>query len=210
MIKCRYLGRACIEIITKNDHLIFDPNYVKSPQKGISHIFLTHEHDDHLSPEKIEVIYENLIKNENTIKVYGPISIKNKIPFVNPIIVKDGSLIEINDGIIEVFSIDCWKSEACVAYLITVDKKRILHTADSANYSDRLRKLEKGIDCCFIATFEDFYQNYLQFIKIIMPKLTIPYHFGPDKKDMGKNTAQFLKKNNVKVKYLDPGEELMF
>jgi len=209
MVVCRYLGRACVEIITERDHLIIDPNYVESPKKGIEKLLLTHEHDDHLSPEKIRILYEKYVDKDKELKIFGPISTKDKVNIKEVLIIKDESKIEINNGRIEVFKIDCWKSEACVAYLITVDRKRILHTADSAKYSDRLRTIEKGIDCCFIATFENFYQDYLDFIKTIQPKLTIPYHFGPDKKQMGKNTAQFLEDNNVKVKYLDLGEEII-
>jgi len=209
MVVCRYLGRACVEIIADKDHLIIDPNYVESPKKGIDTLLLTHEHDDHLSPKKIRKLYEKYIDKDKDPKIFGPISINEKVNINEIFIVKDESEIELKNGKIEVFRIECWKSDACVAYLISIDGKQILHTADSANYSERLRTIEKGVDCCFVATFEDYYQDYLDFIKIIKPKLTIPYHFGPDKKQMGKKTAQFLKENNVNVKYLDPGEEVI-
>lgn len=208
MVICRYLGRSCVEVIADKDHIIIDPNYVEFPRKGINKILLTHEHDDHLSQEKIQRIFKEFIREDQEFQIFGPISTKEKIAIEEPFIVKDGSVIELNDGRIEVFKIDCWGSEACVAYLIYIDDKRILHTADSANYSDRLRTIEKAVDCCFVATFEDYYDNYLHFIKTIMPKLTIPYHFGPDKKEIGKKIAEFLQKNDINVKYLNPGEEI--
>jgi L-ascorbate metabolism protein UlaG (beta-lactamase superfamily) len=208
MVLCRYLGRSCVEIVTDSDHIIIDPNYVENPRKGINVILLTHEHDDHLSEEKINRINGEFRSKDQELKIFGPISTIDKVSVEEHIIIEDESVIELDNGKIEVFSIDCWKSEACVAYLIDVDDKRILHTADSANYSKRLRTIEKAIDCCFIATFEDFYEDYLNFIKTIEPKLTIPYHFSPDKKEMGKNLATYLEKNDIEVIYLNPGEEI--
>lgn len=208
MIICRYLGRSCVEIISKNDHLIIDPNYVEPPRKGINKVLLTHEHDDHLDPEKIQKIYENLIRKDHEFKIFGPKSTKGKIYFEKLNIVDDGDIIDLSDGDIEVFSIDCWGSDSCVAYLIIINGKRILHTADSANYSDRLKAIERKIDCCFVACFEDYYKDYLNFIKKVKPKLTIPYHFGPDKKEMGKKLAEYLEINDINVKFLNPGEEI--
>lgn len=205
----RYLGRACVEIITDNDHIIIDPNYVNPPKKGINKIFLTHEHDDHLSNENIQKIYEEYVREDQEIKIFGPESTKDQVSIAEPIIVKDGTTIPLNDGKIEVFSVDCWGADSCVAYLVNIDGKRILHTADSANYSDRLRNIEKAVDCCFVACFEDYYDDYLHFIKTIVPKLTIPYHFEPDEKEMGKKLTEFLKENDVSVKLLNPGEEVM-
>jgi len=208
MIIVRYLGRACVEIITDNDHIIIDPNFVNPPRKGINKILLTHEHDDHLSNENIQKIYKEYVREDQEIKIFGPESTKDQVAIAEPFIVKDGTIIDLNDGKIEVFSVDCWGADSCVAYLVRIDGKRILHTADSANYSDRLRNIEKAVDCCFVACFEDYYDDYLHFIKKIVPKLTIPYHFGPDEKEMGKNLAKFLKENDVKVEFLISGEEV--
>lgn len=208
MVVCRYLGRACVEIISDNDHIIIDPNYVVLPRKGINKILLTHEHDDHLSLEKIQRIYEDFVEEDNELKIFGPISAKNRVKTLKLLVIKDESEINLCDGKIEVFNINCWKSEACVAYLINVNNKSILHTADSAYYSDRLKNIGKEIDCCFVATFEDYYEDYLIFIRAIMPKLTIPYHFGPGKEKMGKKLADFLENNKVNVKYLEPGKDI--
>jgi L-ascorbate metabolism protein UlaG (beta-lactamase superfamily) len=208
MIVCRYLGRACVEIISTNDHLIIDPNYVEPPRKGINKVLLTHEHEDHLDPEKIQKIYEEYIRENQDFEIYGSNSTKNKVAIEEPYIVDDDTVINLNDGEIEVFTIDCWGTDSCVGYLINIDGKRILHTADSANYSERLKAIEKDIDCCFVACFEDYYKDYLDFIKTVKPKLTIPYHFGPDEKEMGIDLAKYLDENDVNVKFLNPGEEI--
>jgi len=208
MILCRYLGRACVEIISKNDHIIIDPNYVEPPRKGINKVLLTHEHEDHLDPEKIQKIYEEYIRENQDFKIYGSKSTKDKVALEEPYIVDDGEVIDLNDGDIEVFTIDCWGTDSCVAYLININGKGILHTADSANYSARLKTIENEIDCCFVACFEDYYKDYLDFVNTVKPKLTVPYHFGPNKKKMGKNLAEYLNKNDVNVKFLNPGEEI--
>ncbi|MEJ2294248.1 MAG: MBL fold metallo-hydrolase [Candidatus Lokiarchaeota archaeon] len=208
MVVCRYLGRACVEIISDKDHIIIDPNYVEVPRKGINKILLTHEHDDHLSLEKIQRIYENFVEEDNELKIFAPISIKDKIKSLKLLVIKDESIIKLGDGNIEVFSINCWNSKACVAYLINVNNKSILHTTDSAYFSDRLKNIGKKVDCCFVATFEDYYEDYLNFIRAILPKLTIPYHFSPGKEKMGKKLAAFLEKNEVNVKYLEPGKDI--
>lgn len=209
MIVCRYLGRACVEIINENDHIIIDPNFIELPRKGINKILLTHEHDDHLSNEDILKIYNEFLGESKDIKIFGPETTKDKVAIEELFIVKDGTVIDLNDGKINVFSVDCWGADSCVAYLININEKRILHTADSANYSDRLRNIEKGVDCCFVACFEDYYEDYMHFIKTVVPKLTVPYHFGPDEKEMGKDLADYLKNNDVNVKFLNPGEEII-
>jgi L-ascorbate metabolism protein UlaG (beta-lactamase superfamily) len=207
MTVIRYLGRACIEIIGDNDHLIFDPNFIEGPRKGISKIFLTHKHDDHTDAEKILDIYQNYIREDKEMKIFGPSSVKRKIS-QTPIKVEGGTTIELNDGNIKVYNIDCWGAEECVGYLVNINDKKVLHTADSAKFSDRLRRIEKGIDLCFVACFEDYYDDYLHFIKSIMPKLTIPYHFGPDEENMGKNLVNFLKENQINTKFMSPGTEI--
>lgn len=206
MSLCRYLGRACIEIIADDDHLIIDPNYVKPPRKGINKILLTHEHDDHLSSEKIQKIGEQYIREDQDLEIYGPKSTVDKVTLEEPIVVGESDIIELENGQIKVFNVDCWGSDSCVAYLIEINGERILHTADSANYSETLKKIDEEVDTCFVACFEDYYEDYLDFINTIRPKLTIPYHFGPDEEEMGKNLAEYLKERDVNVKYLSPGE----
>ncbi|MBD3214562.1 MAG: hypothetical protein GF311_18270 [Candidatus Lokiarchaeota archaeon] len=208
MVVVRYLGRACVEIISDNDHIVIDPNFVELPRKGVNKILLSHEHDDHLSNEDILKIYEKYARENKQLKIFGPKSTKEKVAFEKLYVVKAGTVIDLKDGKIDVYSIDCWGADSCLAYLVNIDGKRILHTADSANYSDRLRNIEKAVDCCFVACFEDYYDNYLHFVKTILPKLAVPYHFGPDEMQMGENLVEYFKKNYLKVELYNPGEEI--
>jgi L-ascorbate metabolism protein UlaG (beta-lactamase superfamily) len=187
--------------------MIIDPNYLEAPKKGIGKVFLTHEHDDHTDPKKIKRINDLYTGENKDFQLFGPTSIKEKVS-LEPIIVENGTKIELSNGNIEVFEVECWKAKKCVAYLIEIDGKRILHSADSAKYSDRLRKIEKGVDCCFIACFEDYYEDYLFFLKAILPKMTIPYHFGKGDEQMAKDLVKFLEENDIRAKYMEIGSEI--
>ncbi|TXT61174.1 MAG: hypothetical protein BAJALOKI1v1_1170007 [Promethearchaeota archaeon] len=41
MAVLRFSGRACIELIGTEDHIIIDPNFVKPPRKGINKKYTT-------------------------------------------------------------------------------------------------------------------------------------------------------------------------
>ncbi|TXT58667.1 MAG: putative Zn-dependent hydrolase of the beta-lactamase fold-like protein [Promethearchaeota archaeon] len=202
----RFLGGACVEIIGEEEHLIFDPNYEKAPRKGIGRIFLTHEHSDHVDAEKMEKIKQEYLRQDKQYQIYGPKSTEKTIEST-PNIVKGGMRININNGKVEIYEIDCWKAEDCLGYLITIDGKTILHTADSANYSQELMDLNEQVDICFTACFEDFFEDYLKFVKKIKPNLTIPYHFNSGDEEMAKELVKFYKENGVKAKYYEIGSE---
>ena len=62
MVACRFLGNACIELISEKDHIIIDPVFLSQPKKGIESIFLTHHHPDHTNLDKINDIEKKLLK----------------------------------------------------------------------------------------------------------------------------------------------------
>lgn len=118
--------------------------------------------------------------------------------------------IDINMGYVEVFKNDCWKAEGCVAYLITIGNKRVLHTADSAVFSDQLRNIDVDIDVCFIACFESNFNDYLEFLKKVSPTIAIPYHFTHEKKENAEKLVEYLSKAGINSQYLRIGNELDF
>mgnify|MGYP006296974895 CR=1 FL=1 len=205
MINIRFLGGACVEIIGEEDHIIIDPNYKIAPQKGINTILITHEHEDHVDVDKIKKIQDTYIRENKELKLYGPKSVDEKLSLEMNLI-EDEELVQLHNGRFKVFKIDCWKAESCVAYLIWVEGRTILHTADSAKYSDTLHKLKQHIDCCFVACFEDYYEDYFEFVKRLSPKLVIPYHFQKGEEEMAKNLVEFMKENDrVNAKFLEIG-----
>lgn len=206
MLICRFLGNACIELIGEKDHIIIDPAFLSPPKEEIGRVFITHEHSDHINADKLDEICLKYTENPEWLAIYGPKIVRNNFQF-DILEVEPKTIVNLNDGVVEVFENECWKSEECVAYLIEIGGKRILHTADSAKFSNQLRAIKIEIDCCFIACFENNFNDYLEFLKIISPKLVIPYHFTGEKEENAKKLVDFLKVNNLNSKFLDIGGE---
>jgi len=206
MLICRFLGNACIELIGEKDHIIIDPVFLSPPREGIGRVFITHEHSDHINIDKLDEICEKYTENPKWLAIYGPKIVHNNFKF-DILEVEPNTKVILNDGIVEIFENECWKSEDCVAYLIEIGGKKILHTADSAKFSNQLRAIKTEIDCCFIACFENSFNDYLEYLKIISPKLVIPYHFTGEKEENAKKLVDFLKVNNLNSKFLNIGGE---
>lgn len=209
MLICRFLGNACIELIGEKDHIIIDPVFLSPPREGIGRVFITHEHSDHINIDKLEEICEKYTENPEWLAIYGPKIVCDNFHF-NILEVEPKTKVNLKDGIVEVFENECWKSEGCVAYLIEIEGKRILHTADSAKFSDQLRAIKAEIDCCFVACFESNFNDYLDFIKKITPKLIIPYHFTNEKVDSARKLVEFFKKNGINTLFLKIGGQFEF
>ncbi len=209
MTSCRFLGNACVEIISEKDHIILDPVFLTSPQEGIEKIFITHHHSDHISVDKLFEIRQQYAKESSELEIYGPKGIQDEFD-IEIVHVDSGSKIKLNDGVVEVLENNCWKAGDCVAFLVTIEGKLILHTADSASFSDQLRGLKDEIDCCFVACFESNFNDYLEFIKKITPKMAIPYHFTVEKIEEAKKLVDFFKKNNIYSEFLSIGQEFEF
>ncbi|MFX0138854.1 MAG: MBL fold metallo-hydrolase [Candidatus Hodarchaeota archaeon] len=209
MVNIRFLGNACIEIIGRQDHIIIDPVFLTKPKKGIEKILITHHHSDHISQDKIREILNNYWKEDNEPELYGPLCVYEELN-INFTLIQPSSRIDLNEGFVEVFENKCWKAEGCVAYLITIENKKILHTADSAEFSDELKSIKDNIDLCFVACFESNFNDYLKFLNVITPILTIPYHFNKEKEEDAKKLHKFLSENVITSKFLSIGEEFEF
>lgn len=208
MTKCRFLGRACLEIISMEDHIIIDPHYFEKPQSGIKEVFITHEHDDHLDISKIEEIKESF-SSDDGIEIYGPRSMKDRLEMEYQRI-KHEAKIELNDITVTPYEVECYKSKGCYAYLISVGEVTILHTADSAKFSNQLKSIKNHVDFCFIACFEDYFENYLDFVKNINPKTTFPYHYNPGEEENAKKLVEYFKQYGVETQFLEIGSEFEF
>lgn len=209
MSTCSFLGNACIEIISKTDHILIDPVFLVPPQKGIEKILITHHHSDHINLDKLVEIYQKNSKEDKKPEIYAPKCVQEEFD-IEFTLVEPGSKVDLKGGTVEVFENNCWKAEECVAFLITIDGKNILHTADSANFSEQMRTIKDKINICFVACFESNFNDYLEYIKKISPKITIPYHFTAEKEDDAKKLVEFLNNNNVNSKFMEIGEILKF
>jgi L-ascorbate metabolism protein UlaG (beta-lactamase superfamily) len=206
MVVCRFLGNACVEIISEKDHIIIDPVFISKPKKGIESIFLTHHHPDHTNLEKINEISRSFSKEGKDLEIYGPECIHDEFN-IDFTLILPGSKVDLNNGYVEVFENNCWKAEGCVAYLVEIEGKKILHTADSADYSGQLNTIKDKINYCFVACFEDNFYDYLGFLKNLNLKTAIPYHFTIEKEESAKKLTEFLKLNKINSKFLAIGEE---
>ena len=201
---CHFLGNACIEIFSEADHLIIDPVFLVPPQKGIEKILITHHHSDHIDLDKLAEIYQIYSKEGKKPEIYAPQCVQEEFD-IELTLVESGSKIDLNDGTVEVFENNCWKAEGCVAFLFTIGGKNILHTADAASYSEQLRAIKDTIDICFVACFESNFKDYLEFVKIISPKIIIPYHFNDEKQEDAKKLVEYLNINDINSKFVSIG-----
>lgn len=207
MVFCRFLGNACIELIGVKDHILIDPVFLSPPRKGIERVLITHHHQDHIEITKLKEIEEKFSVEGEELEIYGPECLYEEFNVEFTLIIPSFK-ISLHNGEIEVFENGCWKAEGCVAYLISIDNKKILHTADSATFSSALRTLKNQVDLCFVACFEENFENYLNFIKDISPKQVIPYHFSAEKEQNGKNISKYIKDNGFNSIFLSIGEEI--
>jgi len=206
MVVIRFLGNACLEIISKQDHIIIDPVFLSHPKKGIEKTFITHHHPDHISREILLEIKQDYVLPGKELEIYGPVSVYEELN-IDFTLIQSTSNINLNNGLVRVLDIKCWKAEGCVAYLIEIDNKTILHKADSAEFSNELKSFNNEIDLCFIACFESNFNDYLKFLKKITPKMVIPYHFTQGKEAEAKKLTKFLQKNDMDSTFLSIGEE---
>lgn len=208
MVIIRYLGNACVEIVSERGHIIIDPNYLDEPKEGIESIFLTGAHQDHFSSEKIE----NIVKKYSTdlehkdFHIFGPNTITKQLSIV-PEIVEDGSKIKTKDITVKVFNNSSLKMEECLAYLVEVEEKTILHTSDSVYFSEELKKIENTINYCFISCEKKFHKEYLNFLKEIKPEIIIPYLYQPDKREIAEELLEHLEFHNFESRIYASGSK---
>jgi L-ascorbate metabolism protein UlaG (beta-lactamase superfamily) len=203
------LGRSCIELIGKQDHIIIDPNFSEFPLKGLKSIFFTHEHNDHINIEKLNIIREKYAIKNNNLQMYGPKSIKNEYN-LNIKRIKDGDKLKLNNFKIEAYKIDCYKSKECFGYVITKGDVKLLHSADSSKFSKKLKNFNLQIDYCFVACFESLFNDYLEFLEELRPVITFPYHFDSGEEIKAIKLSKFLNENGIDSKYIEIGTEFEF
>lgn len=185
-----WLGEACIEIKDKLNILI-DPNYETEPEYKPDIILITHEHDDHFDPK--------VIKKYPEAELYAPQSFFNKYEV-------DGNTIKKGDTIkedIKVLECDCYNSKEAVCYYY----KGIYHTADSADYP----KPKNDVNLLFTACFKDFFNEYLDLVKAIKPKIVIPYHFNSENNEQIKEAIELntiLREAGYDSRLIKPGDTI--
>jgi len=181
------MGNAAVEISSKK-HILIDPNITVEVDIEPDIVLLTHEHDDHFSPE-------DYAQMEKKARVYGPKTTLEKFDL-------DGSIVSAGDDIdeIKVLDCDCYGSDESVSYFY----KGVLHAGDSAYFPD-----VEEVRLIFTACFSDYYDDYISAFKRLEPEMVIPFHYDPND---GLEEAEALKKRmdkeGIPNKMLEPGDSI--
>lgn len=192
IIKLRWLGNSALEIDGEKK-IIIDPNYTVEPEVDPDIILITHEHDDHIDPEKLAEI-----RGDET-KVYAPQSVYDNFDIEGEV-VESGQIIEAN---IKVLDIDCYNAESSVAYFYN----GIYHTGDASTYPNP----DEEIKVLFTACFNDHFARYIETCVKLDPDLAIPYHYDPEERQellQAKGLSSKLNQINCNSEVVELGEEI--
>lgn len=185
-MKLRWLGNSCVEIMA-DKRILIDPNYTLEPEGKFDLILITHEHSDHIDPEKVKKLdYTKLIAPKATLEEYG----------LEGIEAKPGMEVE---GV-KILESWCWKAKESVSYYY----EGVLHTGDSAKFPDI-----ENPKIVFTACFPDFYDDYVAEMKRLKPELVIPIHYNPEKPEKRKNAEglkERLEREGINCRIVEVGE----
>ncbi|MEF8873946.1 MAG: MBL fold metallo-hydrolase [Candidatus Thermoplasmatota archaeon] len=186
-MKVRWLGNAALEVFS-DSHIWIDPNLTVEPKRDPDIILLTHEHDDHFSPEDYAGI-------EGDVKLFGPKTTLEKFD-LDGISVKPGD--EIED--IVVLDCDCYASDESVTYFYN----GLLHAGDSAFFPDA-----EGVELIFTACFPDYYDDYISAFKRLKPELVVPFHYDAEEDiEDARGLIEKMDKEGIPNQLLSPADSI--
>jgi len=186
-MKVRWLGNAALEVFG-DKHILIDPNFTVEPLEEPKLVLLTHEHDDHFSPED----YSKLGKQ---VELYAPALSLEKFDV-------EGTAVTPREKIwnIDVLDCDCYGSDESVSYFYN----GLLHAGDSAHFPD-----VEGVKAVFTACFPDYYDDYLEAFQRLEPEIVVPFHYDPEE-DMedAEGLKKRLEEEDIPNKVLKPGDHI--
>ena len=146
-MKITKFNQSCLLIETKNKRILVDPGNIGYSEnllndwKDIDYIFITHRHGDHCNVEAI-----NLIVSRDNAKIYTTKEVADNTNLINPVIIKQGDVIDLGDIKVEVtkaihgFLTKMKKSGGeifeNVGYIIDDGEKRLYTTSDTINFNN--------------------------------------------------------------------------
>ena len=149
-MKITKYNQSCLLIETNNKRFLIDPGNIGFEESlldewnNINYILVTHRHGDHCNTEAINTI----IRRDNA-KLYTTKEVADNTNLINPIIIKQGDLIDLGDVKIEVtkaihgFFTKMKKSGGeifeNVGYIIDDGNKRLYTTSDTINFNNDYR-----------------------------------------------------------------------
>lgn len=146
-MKITKYNQACLLVEANNKRFLIDPGKIGYEESlldewvNIDFILVTHRHGDHCNAEAIN----HFVKRDNS-KIYTTKEVADNIELINPIIVKQGDVIDLGDTKIEVtkaihgFFTKMKKSGGeifeNVGYIIDDGHKRLYTTSDTINFNN--------------------------------------------------------------------------
>ena len=176
-MKIEVNAQSSIKLIS--DRIIyFDPFMIKKETHDADIIFITHDHYDHFSIEDIKKV-----EKEDTVYVI-PDCMYNLLGGENVVIVNPNEKVDVEGY--EVVTIPSYnrekqfhpKDKGYVAYIVTVEGKRIYVAGDCDENEDNLKI---SCDIALIPIGGHYTMDYkegAEYINRIRPALVIPTHYG--------------------------------
>lgn len=221
-MKITKFNQSCLLVETNNKKFLIDPGNIEYEEsllndwEDIDYILITHRHGDHCNVEAINKI----VKRDNA-KIYTTKEVANNTDLINPIIIKQGNIIDLEDVKIEVtkaihgFFTKMKKSGGeifeNVGYILDDGHKRLYTTSDTINFNNDYK--------CDILCMP-FNGNGLtlgiidgvMFAQDINPELLLPIHMEHPlpymNPDIDKLKAE-IEKAGIKYKLLDVKETIV-
>ena len=176
-MKIEVNAQSSIKIIS--DRIIyFDPYLIKEEPHDADIIFISHDHYDHFSVEDIKKV-----EKEGTVYVI-PDCMYNLLGGENVIVVNPNEKVDVEGY--EVVTIPSYnrekqfhpKNKGYVAYIVTVEGKRVYVAGDCDENEDNLKI---SCDIALIPIGGHYTMDYKEgaaYINKIKPSLVIPTHYG--------------------------------
>lgn len=209
-MQLKWLGHASWLIKTGGKNIYIDPYEGEYTEKA-DVILCSHHHNDHCKPDKVA-----LIKKGDT-EIIAPPECGKKLG-TEVISLKPGEAIKLGDVLVEAveaYNFKRFRSPGNpfhpkgmgVGYLITVEGKIIYHVGDS-DFIPEMKEL-KNIYVMLIPSGGTYTMDNSEAADATIalhPKIAIPMHiWDTDPKEFKKMVEQ---NSDIKVKLLNPGEEL--
>lgn len=149
-MKITKFNQSCLLVETNNKKFLIDPGNIGyevsllNEWKDIDYILITHRHGDHCNVDAINTI----VKRDNA-KIYTTKEVADNTSLINPIIVKQGDIIDLENIKIEVtkaihgFFTPMKKAGGeifeNVGYILDDGHKRLYTTSDTINFNNNYK-----------------------------------------------------------------------
>ena len=200
-----WLGHASFKLKTNNTTIYIDP-YQGDYQDTADLILITHDHYDHFSSEKID-----LIKGPDT-AIVGPSAVTSRLHPSETIAPEQTLKVkDIDIKAVHAYNINkaFHPKNTGVGFILTIEDKKIYFCGDT-DHIPEMKDIEADIICIPVGgTYTMNAREAAKAIKTMQPKTAIAIHWGSivgsrDDADLFKEIVE--RTTNTKVLILEPGQ----